>query len=175
MDFEFFEKLSRAEAEAFLQRFLETESLKINNTAKEGVADGMRMDYSIKSITPFMRWVLTKLVTVPEQPDPAVPAWLQNCESNAKHLFDFDDRSKELVLQAGYYLGVSFVRSYRSLGWGVGDKETAVGNMPVVVGFQKNREMAPILIAENLFGRIVAEPQKVGDIEVAVERWSQKV
>jgi hypothetical protein len=175
MRFDFFETLSRVEAEAFLRRFLETESLQIKNTAKQGVTEGIRMDYSIKSIAPFMRWILTKLVAVPEKPDSAVPEWLQNCESYTKHLFDFDDRSKRLILQAGYYLGESFVNSYSSLRWGIGNQETAVGNMPVVEGFQKSREMAPILIAENLLGRIVAEPQKAGDIEIAVERWSQKV
>lgn len=147
MRFDFFEQLSRDEAKAFLKRFLDEVSSNVKLTANICAAQGVRMDYSIKSISPFMRWVLKKLTQIPLEPDPSVPEWIRNTDSYSKHLFEFDFPSKQLVLQAAYYLGESFVRSHSTLRWGIGDKTTAIGNMPVVIGFQKSREMAPILIA----------------------------
>lgn len=175
MDFEFFEKLSKSEAEIFLRRFLETESLQIKQTAKQCTADGLRMDYSIASIVPFMKWIFKRLIAIPEGPDPEVPEWIRNTKSYATRLFEFDEPSKTLVLQAAYYLGESFVKSHRSLHWDTGDVDTAEGNMPVVAGFQHELELAPILIAENLLRRVTAEPKKMGDIQKAIESWNGDV
>jgi hypothetical protein len=61
------------------------------------------------------------------------------------------------------------------LRWGIGDIETAEGNMPVVIGFQHGLELGPILIADNLLLRVAAEPKKTGDFEKAVEYWSSMV
>jgi hypothetical protein len=58
---------------------------------------------------------------------------------------------------------------------GTGDIETAEGNMPAVTGFQRDFELAPILIANNLLRRVIAEPKKAGDFQKAVEYWSSKV
>lgn len=175
MDIELFEKLSQNEAHAFLRRFLEVESSKINKTVKKCTAAGLRMDYSIKSISPFMRWVLRKLTAVSRESDPAVPEWIRNTASYTTRLFDFDGPSEELVLQAAYYLGESFIRSHSSLRWGTGDINTFEANMPVVTGFQHDLELAPILIAENLLRRVTAEPKKIGDFQIAVESWNREV
>jgi hypothetical protein len=172
MDFDFFEKLTKNEANAFLRRFLEEESSNIKEIAKQCAADGLKMDYSIKSISPFMRWVVSRLTTVPLAPDPTVPEWLRNNDVYAKNLFDFDEPSGILVMRAGYYLGESFVRSHSGLHWGIGDIETAEANMPVVTGFQYQLEMAPVLVADNLLARIISDPGKIGDIERAVESWN---
>jgi hypothetical protein len=83
--------------------------------------------------------------------------------------------SEELVLQAAYYLGESFVRSHGTLRWGTGDIKTYEANMPAVIGFQHDLELAPILIAENLLRRVTAEPKKVGDFQIAVESWNREV
>jgi len=175
MDFESFEKLSKAEANAILRRFLEVESVRINETVRQCAVDGIKMDYGIKSIAPFMQWVLSKLATVPKEPDPTVPEWLRNNEIYINNLFDFDGPSGVLVLRAGYYLGESFVRSHKSLHWSTGDIETMEANMPAVVGFQHQLEMAPVLVADNLLARIVSDPDKIGDIESAVESWNGDV
>jgi hypothetical protein len=74
-------KLSKDEASAFLRWFLEEESSNIKKTAKQAAAEGVKPDYSIKSISPFMRWVLKKLITVPLKPDSAVPEWIRNADS----------------------------------------------------------------------------------------------
>ena len=175
MDFEFFEKLSRNEANAFLRRFLQVESSEIKKTLKECADEGIITDYSIKSISPLMRWVLKRLITAPLEPDPAVEDWIRNTDSYAKSLFEFDAPSSVLVMQTAYYLGESYVRNHRSLRWSTGDRETAEGNLPVVTGFQHDLELAPVLIAENLLRRVIAEPKKVGDFEKAVAYWCRMV
>lgn len=175
MDFESFEKLSKAEGNVILHRFLEVESVHIKETARQCAAEGIKMDYSINSIAPFMRWVLARLTTVPLQPDPAIPDWLRNNEAYTTNLFDFDGPSGKLILRTGYYLGESFVRSHKSLRWGTGDIETVEANMPVVAGFKYELEMAPVLVADNLMARIISDPEKIGDIERAVESWNGDV
>src|SRR5215469_6333678 len=155
MDFEFFEKLTKKEANAFLQRFLEEESSNINATMKECAADRIRMDHSIKSISPFIRWIQTRLNAIPQEPDPEVPEWIRKTDSYTKYLFEFDEPSKTLVLQAAYYFGESFVKSYKHLKWGTGDTETAEANMPVVAGFQHELEMAPILVVDNVLAALI--------------------
>lgn len=176
MEIEFFKKLSQDEARILLRQFLEVESSIIITTVNRCAADGIKMDFSIKSIAPFMQWVLKKLIAIPQKADPAVPEWIRNTNSYATRLFDFDERSEKLVRQAAYYLGESFVRSYSSLRWGTGDIRTFEANMPVVAGFsQHDMELAPILIAENLLRRVTAEPKKLGDFKKAVESWDQEV
>jgi hypothetical protein len=175
MDFEFFEKLSKRKAHAFLQRFLKVESSNIKQTLAWCVADGIKTDYSTKSISPFMRWILKRLVTVPLKPDPAVPRWIRNTDSYAKSLFEFDESSRILTMQAAYYLGESFVKNHNTLRWDTGDIKTAEGNTPVVVGFQHGLELGPILVADNLLRRVAAEPQKAADFEKAVEYWNSMV
>lgn len=173
MNFEFFEKLSKKEANVFLHRFLEEESSNIEATIKKCAAARIKMDFSVKSLPRFIRWTLKQLATVPLKADPAVPEWIRNNEVYTKHLFEFDVPSKELVLQAAYYLGESFVRSHSSLHWGIGDITTAEANMPVVAGFKYDLEMAPILVTENLLESIIAEPSKAGDVEIMINTWNQ--
>ena len=72
-----------------------------------------------------------------------------------KGLYSFDDFSKVLVLRASYYLGECFVRNYNNLSWNIGLTHTAVVNMPVITGFKKKIELAPILVCENLLRRLV--------------------
>ena len=67
-------------------------------------------------------------------------------------------------------MGQAMVLRGEGLRWSTGNPLIAEKNMPVVSGFRVS-EMAPILIVENLFSRIIREPNKVNDIEAAVEMW----
>ena len=71
------------------------------------------------------------------------------------NLFDFDDPSKIMVLRIAYYMGECFVRNFPDLVWAVGDAYTALKNIPVVSGFRGEQEMPPMLVAENLFARVL--------------------
>ena len=175
MDYEFFEKLSKSEANAYFQLFLETESSKIKATIKKCAADGIKMDFSLKSLPPFIRWVLKRMVTIPLKPDPSAPEWIRSNEVYNKRLFEFDDASNELILEAAYYLGECFMRTHSSLTWDLGDIKTAEGNMPVIAGFEHGLEMAPILVMSNLLRGVTAEPKKIGDIEIMVDSWNKYV
>jgi hypothetical protein len=175
MRFDFFESLSREEARAFFDQFLEVESAHVKEVLRQCSCEGVRADFGIDSVAPFMRWVAAKLKTVPTTPDTQLPAWIRETDSYARNLFEFDDLSKLLTLRAAYFLGESFVRSFRGLHWTVGNRETAEANMPVVAGFQSDLEMAPILITENLLRRVIAEPSKQLDIDKAIDYWTRRI
>jgi len=175
MDFEFFEKLSLIEAEAFLSDLLAGGTNRSLSLSKELEADGIRCDFSIPSLAPVLTSLLPKLVKIPLEPDLKVPTWIRNSETYKENLFDFDDASKRLVLGAAYYLGETFVRSFPVLHWTTGNPETALMNMPVVAGFRNGVEMAPMLVAENLLMSVLIDPSKQGDIEMAVSTWKSKV
>ena len=175
MKFDVFEKLSPEEAETFLGQFLQVESVHIDGLVRQCSAEGVRADFGIDSIAPVMSWVAANLKTVPTAPDTQLPAWIRRTDSYAINLFELDELSKLLTLRASYYLGESFVRSHRVLRWTIGNRETAEANMPVVAGFQSELEMAPILIAENLLRRVVADPSKQADIDKAIHYWNRRV
>ena len=174
MKFEFFEELSTVEAEAFLHQFLTEESANIGALLAEAARQGIVGDFSLPSIAPLMRWVAPKIVSVPKSPDVYLPDWLRNTEVYSKGLFEFDEQSEFLTLRAAYYFGESFVRGCRGLRWNVGDTDTAEVNMPVVSGFKGGLEMAPILVTENLFRRLVSEPSRLYDIDTAITYWAER-
>ncbi len=175
MDFEFFEKLASAEANASLERFLALGSANVGDLLAQCAQAGIVCNWTIESVPVFLRWVSTKLTIVRTAPDPEVPEWIRKTDTYVKNLFEFDEPSRILILRAAYYLGETFVRNCEGLHWTVGNTETAVGKMPVVSGFHRGFEMAPILIAENLFGRVATDPAKLGDIDTAIATWKNRL
>lgn len=101
----------------------------------------------------------------------SLPAWIRECDSYLSGLEEFDEPSKVLVLRASYYLGESFVRYSDKLSWATGNLDTAEQNMPVITGFSDELEMAPMLVTENLFLRILADGAPYEDINRAIESW----
>ncbi len=164
MDFQFFESLSEKEAEDFLEQFLRLESQNCGALIERSRAQGLKLDYSVDSVPPFMIWVARDLRKFSIEPDGKLPDWIRNSESFTKYLFEFDDPSKTLILRIAYYIGASFVHQFPWLRWAIGNKEFAQVNMPVVSGFIGGFEMPPILIAENLFARVAADPTKESDM-----------
>jgi hypothetical protein len=169
--FEFFEGLSESEAQDFLESYLRSESQNIGPLLEQCSAEGVRVDYSVTSVPELFLWIVPRLEAVRQKPDEQLPVWLRTGESYTKNLFDFDQASACLILRASYYLGASFVREFNHLKWATGNREAAQSNMPVVMGFRRGLEMAPILIAENLFRRVIAYPAKMDDIRAAVGCW----
>lgn len=101
-----------------------------------------------------------------------LPAWITATEDYRRGLFEFAEESKPLVLRTVYYCGECFVRTFDELKWAVGDNATAQRNMPVITGFGNGIELAPILVTENLFRRILTEDPGTDAIERAISRWS---
>jgi hypothetical protein len=169
MEFEFFEHLSKRDAKALLQRFIEVESSHFPEIVKQCAAQRIKLDFSIKSLEPFICWVLKKMTTVSKKPDPAVPEWIRNTESYTKNLFDFDEASGVLILRTAYYLGETFVRSYGGLQWGIGRWSNT--NRPVVRGFLKGMELPPILVTDTLLSAVIGSPSRKGEIKECLDCW----
>jgi hypothetical protein len=171
MDFSFFESLSKQEAEAFLKNYLGVESKAVLEMIAAIEKDNILADFSIQSIPGVLKWLFDKIKTIPKQVDETLPKWIRECDSYLNGLFDFDEPSKVLILRASYYWGECFVRYSDILSWTIGNSETAEQNMPVVAGFVDEIEMAPLLIVENLFLRILADGAPYEDINRAIESW----
>ena len=174
MDFEFFENLSRSEAQQYLTRYIELEAGEIERLASTARCDGVLLDYSIGSLAPFFLWLGPRTALVRVEPDADVPEWIRVSMEEHGGFLDFDDESRLLVLRASYYLGESFVRTFPDLTWALGRADRAEANQPVVTGFVTGVDLPPLMVAENLlldsksddFPRIVA---------TAVSAWTEAV
>lgn len=175
VNFAFFDSLTTAEAEDYLRRFLAEASRGCEELARQAEAAGLTTDYSVQSIAPFMLWVLPQLQTAPVAEDSSVPAWIRQTREYRDGLYEFTESSRVTVLRSAFYLGESFVRSFPQLRWGVGDADCAEKHMPAVVGFQHDLELAPIMVAENLYRRVICDRSTSQSIATAVEYWRRNV
>ena len=175
MDFAFFESLTPQDAQTFLERYLEVEGEATRGMIPSVQEEGIVMDYSLASVPFFLKWILRRIQTVPGKADETLPTWIRESDSYKRGLVDFAEHAKPLVMRASYYLGESFVRQYGSLSWGVGEPETMEHNMPVVTGFRHELEMAPILVAENIYLSILGQGASVACIDRAVSHWQKMV
>ena len=66
------------------------------------------------------------------------------------------------------------MRTYDTLAWDMGNPETAEANMPVVSGFRAGVELAPMMVAENIFRRNVGR-DVLTDTRNVVETWRRLV
>jgi hypothetical protein len=155
MDYAFFEKVSKEEAEIFLSNFLNEAGQGFISMIPEMEANGLIVDYSTASITPIFTWITQKLRTFPLDVDESLPVWIRETDSYKNNLYSFDKPSNILILRAAYYVGESFTRNYKQLKWSIGRAKTVEKNMPVVKGFVKKIELAPLMVCENVFGRTV--------------------
>ena len=175
MRFSFFEDLSSEEAEAFLRNFLAEEAKAVPELLRAGEGDGIHGDYSLASIEPLFSWAVTSARTIPRAPDPELPAWIRATPGISRDSFDLDAQSSLTVLRLAYYWGESFVRTFPSLRWSFGAADTAEQNMPVVTGFEKEMQLATLLVAENLFLRSITDGAQNAGIGRAVEFWKSLV
>ena len=89
MDWEFFESLSEAEANKFLDNFLSVESENIKDLLEQAQKANLTADFSVDSIAPLFQWGLSKIITIPKEPDGTLPEWIRNSSSYLENLFDF--------------------------------------------------------------------------------------
>jgi hypothetical protein len=172
LDYAQFDTMSPEEAAELLRAYLATESQACADLVGLLADRDVRADYSVGSVPAVLIATLEYVGTVPIDPDPAEPEWIRNSAPYQESLFDFDERSKPLVLAASYYLGESFVRSYpQRLSWATGDTDYAGANQPVVTGFRHGMQMSTIAVTESLYSRVIKNPAKLPDIERAVEHW----
>jgi hypothetical protein len=173
LDYEQFDTMSPEEAAELLRLYRATESQACVDLLGRLAYRGVRADYSVDSVPAVLVATLNSVGTVPIDPDPTEPEWIRNSAPYQESLFDFDERSKPLVLAASYYLGESFVRSYpQHLSWATGDTDYAGANQPVVTGFRHGLQMSTIAVTESLFSRVIKDPTKLPDIPRTVAYWA---
>jgi hypothetical protein len=84
----------------------------------------------------------------------------------------FDDHSKTVLLRAGLYLGECFAR-LPGFRWTTGNVEYMQMHMPVVAGFRNAEELPPLVVAKNLFSRIVANNAATSIIDSTISVWQE--
>ncbi|HVT29743.1 MAG TPA: hypothetical protein VHE81_17125, partial [Lacipirellulaceae bacterium] len=160
-----FDNLSAKEAQTVLSEFLEDGRANIDIVIAHANRAGVRCDYTIESLEPFLHWARSEMHTLAKNPDVSVPEFIRSTEDYQRGLFDFDDRSKNLLCFSAYYFGECFVRNFAQLRWAAGNIEYAEANMPVVTGFLHDHELAPVWVLNNIFRRIIKQPGRVNDIK----------
>jgi hypothetical protein len=173
--------MSPSEAQEVLRQFLEDGVANVDIVRAHAEAAGVNCDYSLETLPAFLRWSFSQMNTVPREANPKVPEWIRATEDYQKGLFDFDDRSKDLICFTAYYFGECFIRNYPNLRWATGNCDAPKGvvnadaNMPVVTGFAHNIEMASMSILENVFARLVAHPERSQDIDIMIDSWCKYI
>ena len=174
MGAELFQNMSKEVAQQLLAEFIADGKANIEIVIAHANHAGVECDYLVDSLPAFLHWAFSEMKTVPREPDPDVSDWIRSTEDYQKGLFDFDDRSKNLICFAAYYLGECFTRTYPKLKWGTGHEELHQANMPVITGFGPEEELPPMLVIENVFRRATKRPERSGGIDTAVETWKNK-
>lgn len=164
MRFDLFEKMSAAEAADVLNEFL------VNGKRYE-VDLGLDADYSLSALPAILEDLTAKLTRTSTEEDPSLPEFIRNTEEYRAGLYEFTPEANRIIIGAAYHLGECFVRSCSKLKWGIGNIEYATGNMPVVTGFDKGKELPVLLVLKNLFSRRIENPDVDDVFATAIEKW----
>jgi hypothetical protein len=174
MNYQLFRSLNSLEATELLETFLHTGRSNAGDMEAAARLAGIPLDYSVSSVPAVLKWLLGMVGTVGRAKDESLPDWIKSSQPYRSDLFDFDDRSKDLILQGGFYLGETFIQSFQGLSWDTGEPGFVQENMPVVKGFQDGDEMPTLLVVNNLFRRGLVDRGRLRDIEGAVKFWSSR-
>jgi hypothetical protein len=169
MNFSFFGSLSIDEARDHLDGFIKTETLAIEAMGMAAIRADVVMDFSIASLPAFFRWILANLEVIRNPVPGTEPDWIR--EFHKDGLIEFTEEANYLILRTAYYLGECFVRTNAGLSWGVGSIDSVEKNMSVVTGFRFAMQMAPMMICENVFGRILGDGKSEATIETMISSW----
>jgi hypothetical protein len=175
MNYKFFESLSSKEAQEYLDEFLLFGKTRAIEILEANLHFTTHIEFRVDLISSIFKELIGTVKTVPRDPDITLPEFIRRTPEYEKGLFDFDEASKSIILAAAYYLGEAFVRNYEQLSWATGNTDNAEGNMPVIVPFKHDIEMAPILITENLFRGVISEIRTRDSIDIAVEAWINNI
>jgi hypothetical protein len=172
MNFSFFSSLTKADASEFLSAFVRSEKAATCAMVDVARQHGIDADFTLASLPDVVLWSVRHVQTIKMSPDTLLPTWITATDAYQRGLFQFTDESKPMVLRVAYYFGECFVRRFQRLRWSIGDEETAQQNMPVVTGFGRQIELAPILVTENLFRRSISEVDSSDTVRRTVDYWA---
>src|SRR5688572_24616001 len=100
-----FENLTDSEAQKVLSEFLEDGQANVDIVIAHASRAGVNCDYGISSLVSFLNWALSEMRTIPKEPDNSVPEFIRSTQEYQLGLYDFDNRSQNLLCFAGYYFG----------------------------------------------------------------------
>jgi hypothetical protein len=170
MDYEFFHGMTREEASARLNSFREAGRTAVEETRPVIEARGIRLDYSLESLPAVLHSHLPG-VTVYHIPFPeGLPDWIR--QSHSGGIRQFDEASSRVLFLAAYYFGECFAR-LPGMRWATGDTDHMYANMPVVKGFQSQKELSPLVVVRNMFARALDDPTNPAEFDETVAAWTR--
>jgi hypothetical protein len=139
-------ELSPAQATEILHQFLANERESFNNLRIESV----ELDYSKESIFKLFEYVLASKF------NRATP------ESETNNIW---------ICRIAYYFGETLKRQSNRLAWGIGKRNTAEENHPVIAGFANGTQAALIMISRNLLEAVALDGNPPQRITNAIDAW----
>ena len=168
MRFDLFENMNAEEAEDILREFREHGGGYLKDVVPNG-----ELDFSLCGFPNLMESISNRLTTILKDDDVSVPEFIRNTEDYRSGLFEFAPDARRLIIGCAFYLGECFIRKYPGLRWAIGNPQYATGMMPVVAGFNSEKELPALLVMENLFSRRITNPTMTSVFENAIQRWEK--
>jgi hypothetical protein len=169
MQFEKFQTMTALEATDFLGKFRENGELLLRQR---------KIDVSVMSADDLalgLAQLASQTLRVVLPTDLSIPQSIRNTQAYRDNAWEFTPESRPLVIAGGYLLGEWFHRTFENLSWSTGNQAFLTGGMPVIVGFRSNKEMPPLLIAENLFHRFQQQRDSSEIFETTIGKWVSNI
>jgi hypothetical protein len=130
--------------------------------------EGVVLDYSQATCCAALAWFVgqVQIFRVPVPDD--LPEWIRSAHQEG--LTEFTEDSKSVILRGGYYLGECFAR-LPGMRWTTGNPDYMHCHMPVVVGFNREQQMAPLVIFRVVCRRIVGDREPLSIIDRMLDTW----
>jgi hypothetical protein len=163
MIFALFESMTTKEADALLHGFLESGKPAIEAIRRvSSETGGILLDYRFDTLSESLKWFVRQVSGKNVPVSSSEPEWVRKAHKHG--FFELEDKCKVIVSNAAFYLGETFVQMNEELNWGIGNPESIQRNFPVVTGFQRHHELAPLLVIENVFLKILGDGVPLGAV-----------
>lgn len=156
-----------------MQTLREQGSVALDGVAPEMERVHIAHDFSLASLSQTLKWFIKDIQVIRVPVPETEPDWIRQAHPDG--LTQFDQAAELNLLRATYYLGETFVRNCSKLNWTIGNPEFIHKNMPVVSGFTSDRELAPLLVMNNIAKRIVGDGVPWDHVDTMVAHWSAAV
>jgi len=169
MDYELFEKMTHEEAVEHLEHYLKIESRAIESILEVAATEGISLNYELESLSSVLEWFISKSCFTKVPVPKTEPDWIQ--KAHPEGLIEFSQDTKYLILRASYYMRQCFINAFEDAAWGLGKPGYMHKNMPVITGFDGQKELPPMVVCENLFSGILTKDKPISFIRSVVEWW----
>lgn len=163
------------EAETFLSNFLAVEKNILQENQERIRQKNVAFDVTREHMASYFREFEPEVRPSYRDWGDRLPAAIRNQPLHIKGEAIYDEKAKMCLLRMGYFFGECLVREFSRLNWSVGDPDLANSGEPVVKGFPRGLECAPIHVCKNIIGRIDALDLSFQEFTKTLDSWRSKM